>query len=177
MSLDVGAATAAAVDDQTFRSVERFLYREAELVDARRFDEWLELFADDLEYRAPIRVWRDDFDRQPDPVACYFNDTKQTLAIRVQRIATGLAWTESPPSVTRHFVSNLRVTFGSEPDLLTARTNLLVTRSRGPNVLQEIFSADRVDTMRGADGDLQIARRIVTIDSTMLSAQNLAIFF
>ena len=34
---------------------EEFLYEEAELLDQRRFDEWLELFTDDLVYFMPIR--------------------------------------------------------------------------------------------------------------------------
>ena len=35
--------------------VEDFLYREADLLDERRFAEWLELLADDLVYFMPIR--------------------------------------------------------------------------------------------------------------------------
>ena len=32
------------------RSVEQFLYREARLLDERRFHEWLDLFTDDIHY-------------------------------------------------------------------------------------------------------------------------------
>ena len=34
--------------DDTLREVEQFLYKEARLLDSRRFSEWLELFSDDL---------------------------------------------------------------------------------------------------------------------------------
>lgn len=165
------------VEESTLRDVERFLFREAELVDDRDFEPWLDLFADDLEYRGPVRVWRADAGYQIDPVACYFSDTKQTLRIRVQRIATGLAWAESPPSVTRHFVSNLRVVHGPGPEQLTARANVLITRSRGPSVLQESFALDRIDTLRRREDSFQIVRRLAILDSSMPSAQNLAIFF
>ena len=38
--------------------VEQFLYHEAALLDARRFDEWYALLADDLEYWMPVRSTR-----------------------------------------------------------------------------------------------------------------------
>lgn len=34
--------------------IEEFLSFEAELIDDRRYDEWLSLFADDLQYRMPL---------------------------------------------------------------------------------------------------------------------------
>ena len=36
--------------DELIREVEQFLYREARLLDERRFHEWLELFTDDVRY-------------------------------------------------------------------------------------------------------------------------------
>jgi 3-phenylpropionate/cinnamic acid dioxygenase small subunit len=36
--------------DELTREVEQFLYREARLLDERRFREWLELFTDDARY-------------------------------------------------------------------------------------------------------------------------------
>ena len=38
------------LDDRVLRSVEQFLYREARLLDERRFHEWLQLFTDDVRY-------------------------------------------------------------------------------------------------------------------------------
>ena len=37
------------------REVEQFLYMEAELLDDRRFSDWIELIADDIHYHMPIR--------------------------------------------------------------------------------------------------------------------------
>jgi 3-phenylpropionate/cinnamic acid dioxygenase small subunit len=36
--------------EETIRDVEQFLYREARLLDERRFHEWLELFTEDVRY-------------------------------------------------------------------------------------------------------------------------------
>jgi biphenyl 2,3-dioxygenase beta subunit len=38
------------MDDTLVRQVEQFAYREARLLDERRFHEWLELFAEDIHY-------------------------------------------------------------------------------------------------------------------------------
>ena len=35
--------------------IEQFLYREAELLDERRYEEWLELFTEDAHYFMPMR--------------------------------------------------------------------------------------------------------------------------
>jgi 3-phenylpropionate/cinnamic acid dioxygenase small subunit len=37
------------------REVEQFLYREARLLDERRFHEWLLLFTEDVRYWMPVR--------------------------------------------------------------------------------------------------------------------------
>ena len=37
------------------REIEELLYREAHLLDEHRFDEWLDLFTDDVEYVIPLR--------------------------------------------------------------------------------------------------------------------------
>ena len=47
------------------QEIAEFLYREAELLDERRYDEWLELLADDIRYWMPMRrnVKYDDSER------------------------------------------------------------------------------------------------------------------
>jgi len=37
------------------------------------------------------------------------DETKETLARRVARLETGMAWAEGPPSRTRHLIANLAV--------------------------------------------------------------------
>ena len=40
---------------EIIREVEQFLYREARLLDERRFHEWVELFTEDVRYWMPVR--------------------------------------------------------------------------------------------------------------------------
>ena len=48
------------------QDVAEFLYREAELLDERRFEEWLDLFTEDAHYWMPLRrnVPRDEPERE-----------------------------------------------------------------------------------------------------------------
>ena len=43
------------IEENVIREVEQFLYREARLLDERRFHEWLELLTDDIRYRMTTR--------------------------------------------------------------------------------------------------------------------------
>src|SRR5204862_6804952 len=44
--------------EDVLREVEQFLYREARLLDERRFDEWLDLFTEDVRYWMGARANR-----------------------------------------------------------------------------------------------------------------------
>ena len=77
------------MDSDLRHKVEDFLYLEAELLDERRFREWLELFTDDIHYWMPVRY--NPLDRPKElseelsrpGESYYFNDNKETLRIRV----------------------------------------------------------------------------------------------
>ena len=94
--------------------VERFFSAEAELLDERRFDEWLDLLHEDLRYWMPIaRNVRFD---QPEVEytgegreANWFDEGKDILRKRVQQIQGGDHWAEEPRSRTTHLVANVRV--------------------------------------------------------------------
>src|SRR5262245_40277063 len=104
--------------EELLREVEQFLYREARLLDERRFHEWLELFTEDVRYwmvgrssRYPnsskaIATMNRHGDRDADVAVDddlpILDETKATLGRRVARLDTGMAWAEDPPSRTRH---------------------------------------------------------------------------
>src|SRR5262252_3459947 len=115
-------------DHNLIREVEQFLFREARLLDERRFHEWLELFTDDVRYwmgartnryprtskaiaiLSPNRYVEDDQTREDE--LAILDENKETLAGRVARLDTGMAWAEDPPSRTRHMLSNIEVAPG-----------------------------------------------------------------
>ena len=99
------------------------------------------------------------------------------LRKRVQRLATDHAWTEDPPSRTRHFVTNVR-TFPGEGRAgdLRVESALLLFRSRGDTREASLISAGRTDLLRATADGLRLARREITVDESVLRTQNLAVF-
>ena len=39
----------------------------------------------------------------------YFDDDRELLEMRVKKLEAGSAWSEDPPSRSRHFVTNVRI--------------------------------------------------------------------
>jgi len=63
--------------------IEELLLAEAELLDDRRFQDWLALFAQDLRYEMPLRVSREaGDDGETVSHGRRIDDTLETLAIR-----------------------------------------------------------------------------------------------
>lgn len=157
-------------------AVQDFLVYEAELLDDRRFEQWLELFTDDITYEAPIRVTR----RTPNPTVVddisFFDENLQSLTLRVKRLRTDVAWAEDPPSHTRRFVTNIRVRPGDTGDELEVRSSLMLFRSRGDMGAYDLIVGERFDLLRNVDGQFRIGRRRIVLDQSSLSTKNLGVF-
>jgi biphenyl 2,3-dioxygenase subunit beta len=168
------------MDSELRHQIEDFFYLEAELLDGRRLREWLELFTDDTLYWMPVR--HNPFDRpeslddefsQPGE-SYYFNDSKETLRIRVERVYSKTAWAEMPPSRTRRLISNVRVK-NDDGRKIEAHSNFVVYRTRMEKD-QDLFVGTRMDILRRIDGGLKIARRTILLDQAVLGAKNISIF-
>jgi 3-phenylpropionate/cinnamic acid dioxygenase small subunit len=154
----------------------QFLIREAELLDERRWEEWLELLTDDIRYRMPVRVTKEHtLEKSVLQNMDHFDENRYSLEKRVERLGTEYAWAEDPPSRTRHFVSNVRVYERAEEELL-AKSYVLLFRSRGDTLGPDLLSAERIDVLRRVDGELKLANREILVDESVLRTQNLAIF-
>jgi 3-phenylpropionate/cinnamic acid dioxygenase small subunit len=161
-------------------AVERWLYAEAELLDDKRFDDWLECLADDVGYLVPIRSNRPTRDRTPAPAAgsAHIEDDKNGLRVRVKRLNTGLAWAEDPPTKTRHLITNVRISVGDQPNELGVKSNFLINIAR-PHVEQSSFAGERHDILRAIAGPrgFELVRRTVILDQTILATNTLSLFF
>jgi 3-phenylpropionate/cinnamic acid dioxygenase small subunit len=167
------------------QEVEDFLYREAELLDERRYEEWLDLFTDDAHYWMPMRrnVPRDEpereFTRHGTDVN-WFDEGKDTLTRRVRQILTGVHWAEEPPSRICHVVSNVQVLdatpAGPSPQKVAVKSRFLVYRNR-VETETDLLVGKREDLLRRVDGELKIARRKIILDQNVLLAKNLTVFF
>jgi 3-phenylpropionate/cinnamic acid dioxygenase small subunit len=164
--------------------VEDFLNYEADLVDDRKFEEWLTLFSDDLHYRMPIvrniaaPSIAHEYMSGPLDVS-WFDEGKETLATRVAQIRTGVHWAEEPLSRTSHLVTNVRIV-EAIPSISDAREvevscKFLVNRNRN-NDTDDTLIGKRADRLRRNGDSWQIARRTLYINQSVLLANNLSFF-
>jgi 3-phenylpropionate/cinnamic acid dioxygenase small subunit len=153
--------------------IEEFLYREALLLDEYRYEEWLALFTDDIEYLVPLRERvQDNAGPAGHPI---IKDDKLMLRARVLKDATGMSHVEIPRSMTTHLVSNVVIDDGPNPGEVTVRSAFLVRQAR--KLRDEAWWVGRrTDLLRRVDGEWKIARREVVLDATVLP-RGISIFF
>jgi phthalate 3,4-dioxygenase subunit beta len=162
--------------DPAHQAAHQFLVEEAALLDAADYPGWLTLLTEDIRYLMPVRVTTArGAPASTQPGMGHFDEDMYALRKRVQRLATDHAWTEDPPSRTRHFVTNIR-TFRTTPGELRVESALLLFRSRGDTREADLISAGRTDLLRETAGGLKLARREITVDEAVLRTQNLAVF-
>jgi biphenyl 2,3-dioxygenase beta subunit len=172
---DLGQAERAALQ----YSVEQFLYAEAALLDARKYREWLTLVAEDIHYWMPIRrtVTRNDLEfefTKPGSMA-YFDDDHELLEMRVKKLEASSAWSEDPPSRSRHFVSNVRV-LGVEGDQITIDVCFHVYRTR-LNTEVDSWVGRRTDVLRRSGASFKLLKRHIFLDQTVIASKNMSTIF
>jgi 3-phenylpropionate/cinnamic acid dioxygenase small subunit len=167
------------------QEVEDFLYHEAELLDERRYEEWLELFTEDTHYFMPMRrnVPRGELDREftrEGTDVNWFDEGKDTLGRRVKQILTGVHWAEEPPSRICHMVSNVQILdarpAGPAPAEVAVKSRFLIYRNR-VETETDVLVGKREDLLRRVGATWRIARRKIILDQSVLLAKNLTFFF
>jgi 3-phenylpropionate/cinnamic acid dioxygenase small subunit len=98
-------ATSSLPDVQV---AQQLLFREARLLDERRYEEWLELFSEDGIYWLPIHDG-DGSGPESSPAISIIYDNADRRAERVFRTLHTPVLDQSPPSRTVHVVSNVEV--------------------------------------------------------------------
>jgi 3-phenylpropionate/cinnamic acid dioxygenase small subunit len=166
--------------------VAEFLYREAELIDERRFREWLDLLAEDLVYFMPQRrnvKFGEHAARENTRLGkgiSWFEEDKWTLGKRVEQIETGVHYAEEPLSRVCHLIGNVRIAAASpsldDPREVTVNSRFLVYQSR-VEYENYTFVGKRTDVLRREGDDWRVARREIILEQNVLLAKNLSIFF
>ena len=174
------ALSAQEVTDREYRQIVEFLYREAQLLDARKLNEWLALMTDDIRYRvmAPtVRMLEEKEQGQVKEVT-FMDEHLGTLQTRVLQLSTP-AYTvaENPPSFTRRFVTNIFVTRGTGHDHFEVSSNLLLYRSKGASLPPYLFSAERRDVVQRVDGQWRLVQRTAVLDESVIGTRNMSVFF
>ncbi len=138
------------------QQIEDFIYREARLMDEHRYDEWLALWTDDAVYWVPSN--NDELDPMQSVSIIY--DDRGRISDRIDRLKSGMAYAQKPPSRMRRVVSNLEVEEGGN-DEVTVYSNFVLTEIR--RGVRNIWCGRTVHRLRMKNGDLKMGFKKVLL--------------
>ncbi|WP_157219250.1 aromatic-ring-hydroxylating dioxygenase subunit beta [Flavisphingomonas formosensis] len=113
----------------TRSEVEDFLFREAELLDGWKTEEWAELYSEDALYEVTSPACEDPLGADARNTLFLVSDRIDRIRGRAKRLTKKTAHAEYPRSKTRHMVSNVRISAGDDGST-KARANFAVFRTK-----------------------------------------------
>jgi 3-phenylpropionate/cinnamic acid dioxygenase small subunit len=148
-------AAAAGIDRAPF---EAFLIHEAALLDARRFRDWMALFAEDGTYWVPaVPDQQSPFDQ-----ASLFYDDRELMKTRLERLEHPRIHVQTPPSRTAHLVGNIIVEQADEAkgEYLVGSTVIMVEYR---DDMQRIFAGRQHHRLRREARSFRIVQKRVDL--------------
>ena len=166
-------AARPAPDPVLLAEVSALLFHEAELLDDRRFEQWLELYADDAVYWIPQGP-----DADPRRDVQLLLDDRRRMHERVLRLSSGFAYSQDPASRTIHLIGNVGIVAAGEDgelDVASVQTIAEVRRGR-----QALYAArvrhllvPAAEGAGGAGGGWRIRRKEIRLANGDLPLGNL----
>jgi ethylbenzene dioxygenase beta subunit len=173
------SAQGAPVDDALQLKIERFLRREARILDEERFRDWYNLLAEDVFYWAPVRENRYRRDKGPElhpGGMAFFDERKPDIDLRIQRLETGMAWSEDPATRHVYAITNVEAFETPRQGEYEVHSVFIQYRHRAAHDSSTLFGRRR-DILRADGTDFLIARRLVLLQQGVLNSKNLSVFF
>ena len=137
-------------------SIQRFLYHEARLMDAHRFDDWLALWAlEDATYWIPANA--DDAD--PLRAVSIVFDRRGQIPNRIRRLKETLWLKEQTPRLMR-LVSNIEIE-AETPDEVTVGSNFILAQLHRHN--QYLWAGSTTHKLLPRDGGFRIKYKKVVL--------------
>lgn len=159
--------------------VAQFLAYEAELLDDRRFQEWVNIVDDDYTYQVPVpRTPDSPFKPHYDDRSMLIDESKWSLMTQwFRRFDADIyekAWGENPPVRYRHLLTNIRVRLTDDPNVYEVRSNIALVGTRQSD-RPKYITGERTDTVIRRDGELYLAKRWVVLDQVVIDFPQLRI--
>jgi 3-phenylpropionate/cinnamic acid dioxygenase small subunit len=181
--------TSLQTSPQQQRSLERFYFHEARLLDNRQYQQWLALVSEEVSYLMPSRVnvqvnnrergnehmisverELEDADSQGCPIR---EENYIHLMVRVERAFKVNSWSENPPARTRRIVGNIEL-MGLEGEELSVLSNFHLYYAR-PGSDNYIYSGQRRDTLLQLEDGYRIKHRQVVMDYANIDVPTLGL--
>jgi 3-phenylpropionate/cinnamic acid dioxygenase small subunit len=173
------------------RTLERFYFLEARLLDDRQYQQWLGLLDEGLSYVIPSRVnvlvnnrqrgteemiaVERELEREDSMGTPLREENLFHLALRVERAYKINSWTENPPPRTRRIVGNIEV-MARDGDCLSVWNNFHMYFAR-PGSANHIYSGQRRDELIATDGAYRLRRREVILDYADIDKPTVGLLF
>ena len=141
--------------------VEQFIYSEAAMVDQARWQEWLELYTEDMVYWAPSWVNENELTSDPEAeVSIIYMNNRKELEHRIWRFTSGESPASYPLPRTNHMVSNVSITSVSD-DKIEVSSNWMSQTYRDKE--QIIYGGFYEHTLVRVGGELRISYKKVVL--------------
>ena len=146
--------------------LEQFIYQETDLLDDRRFEDWLKLLTDDVIY------WVPNYQQDGDPgeVGVIVYEGLSGLRARIARTLHELNPVQKPPPRTRHFLTNIIMSSDGN-GTAEVSTNVLLCVSREKRLMQYPGKAEY--KLRKVDGNWRISQKKINLLSNDLPLSQL----
>jgi 3-phenylpropionate/cinnamic acid dioxygenase small subunit len=140
------------------RELAELVYREARLLDEKRYDEWFALLAADVRYWVPLAA----SDTDPAAGQSIAYEDRLLLEIRIRRLASPKAYSMHPPPASRHVLQAPAVeTLDHAGNRYATQTPFVYVEARGDE--QVTLAGSVRHEMRVEGGALRIALKRVDL--------------
>jgi 3-phenylpropionate/cinnamic acid dioxygenase small subunit len=148
-----------------------FVIRETRLIDQHRFEEWLELFAEDRFYWMPLEWGQTD----PRLTTSLMYEDKLLLKIRVERLKGNRTFSQKPKSHCHHVLQTPQVDSRNEAaNEYVTWTPMHYVETRLDQ--QDLYAAWATHTLAVVDGTLRIKLKRVDIVNCDAAFGNIQLF-
>ena len=150
-----GQGGVVGVDRKPF---EDFIVHEARLLDARRFRDWMGLFAEDGTYWVPaVPDQQSPFDQ-----ASLFYDDRDLMKTRIERLEHPHIHVQTPPSRTAHLVGNVMVDEADDANgHYVVSSTVIMVEYRDDR--QRVFAGRQIHTLRRTGDGFSIVQKRVDL--------------
>ena len=177
-------------DLNTHYAIEQFYYREARLLDERKFQSWMDILAPGIEYTMPNRsntgtdktlqnteaMLDVKYELSQGIEAPLRQDDFMTLTFRANRPTSAMAIAENPLTRTVRLVSNIEpykidsvVNNGKKHKRFKVYNNVSMSFSRHGQD-NHIFYFSRHDELEKIGGEFKLAKREIILDWNVITA-------
>ena len=127
-------------------AVEQFLYQQADLLDSKQWQDYVDLFAADGVYWVPADPAHTSWDGMP----AIFAEDKNLMTVRMNRVLHPDAWSQRPLWETNHVVSNVIIEKATDSNIV-ARSRFHMMELRRDDV-RHFAGSYRHELKRTQDG-------------------------